>query len=369
MLVRIVRWLLILLAVVVIAATIIPAIPGNIWWIRYLDFPRLEILIAGGAIWILLLLFLRGRVSRLALLALTGAIAFQAYMLYPYTTLDAPEQIAAETCPPENRLRLLEVNLQQTNEHDNRLLNMIRDFDPDIAWFQEVDEWWLRNLAALSTTMPYAVTQAQPNYFGIALYSRYPLINPEINFLTCSHDPSVFTGVRLPSDQEVRLYALHPRPPQIGQSTAERDAQIMAAAVAAHDDNLPHIITGDLNSVPWENIVRRLKRVGRVMDPRIGRGFYMTWNATNPVLKWPLDHILAGQTFTLGSLRVLSGFGSDHLPYMAEFCFQPAAAFWQSPPRMRTGDLEAAKRAIAAGQGKADETIANPSGDLPASRQ
>jgi hypothetical protein len=36
---------------------------------------------------------------------------------------------------------------------------------------------------------------------------------------------------------------------------------------------------------------------------------------------------------------------------------------------MRTGDLEAAKRAIAAGQGKADEAIANPSGDLPASRQ
>ena len=190
------RWLLILLALAGVAATIIPAIPGNIWWVRYLDFPRLEILIASAAVWVLLLLVSRGRVSRLALLALAGAIAYQAYVLYPYTGFAPPNQIATESCPPGNRLRLLEVNVQKTNEHDNRLLNMVRQIDPDIAWFQEVDEWWLQNLAPLATTMPYHVTQAQPNYFGAALFSRYPLIDPQVNFLTGSHDPAVFTGVR-----------------------------------------------------------------------------------------------------------------------------------------------------------------------------
>ena len=63
------------------------------------------------------------------------------------------------------------------------------------------------------------------------------------------------------------------------------------------------------------------KRVGRFLDPRIGRGFYITWNATSWWLKWPLDQILPGQTFTLTGLRVLPEFGSDHHPYLADLCF------------------------------------------------
>ncbi len=360
MFVRVARWLLILLALAGIAVTVIPAIPGNIWWVRYLDFTRIEILIASAAVWVLLLLVSRGVISRVALLALAGAIAYQAYVLYPYTGFAPPNQIATETCAPNSRLRLLEVNVQKTNQHDNRLLNMVRQIDPDIAWFQEVDEWWLQNLAPLAATMPYHVTQAQPNYFGAALYSRYPLSDPEVKFLTGSHDPSVFTGIQLPSNQSIRLYAIHPRPPQQGQSTAERDAQILATALAAHDDNLPHIVAGDLNAVPWEDTVHLAKRVGRFLDPRIGRGFYMTWNATSPVLKWPLDQILPGQTFTLTALRVLPEFGSDHRPYLAELCFNPAAAAWQSPPPMWSGDIEEARTAVLTGQGKADQAVAHP---------
>src|SRR4051794_3543736 len=66
MLVPIARWLLILLALVGVAATIIAEIPGNVWWVRYLDFPRIEILIASAVVWLLLLLVSRGRLSRLA---------------------------------------------------------------------------------------------------------------------------------------------------------------------------------------------------------------------------------------------------------------------------------------------------------------
>ena len=97
------------------------------------------------------------------------------------------------------------------------------------------------------------------------------------------------------------------------------------------------------------------KRVGRLLDPRIGRGFYITWNATSPVLKWPLDQILPGQNFTLTALRVLPEFGSDHHPYLADLCFNPAAAAWQSPPPMRPGDIEDARTAVLRGQGKADQ--------------
>ena len=135
--VPIARWLLILLAAAGVVITVIPEVPGNIWWVRYLDFPRLEILIACAAVWLLLLLVSRGAISRIALLVLAGAIACQASLLYPYTGFAPPNQIATETCAPGNRLRLLEVNVQMTNEHDNRLLNMVRQIDPDVAWFRK----------------------------------------------------------------------------------------------------------------------------------------------------------------------------------------------------------------------------------------
>src|SRR6185369_8816496 len=158
------------------------------------------------------------------------------------------------------------------------------------------------------------------------------LVDPQIKEPTSSRDPVVFTGVELPSGQVIRLYAVHPRPPQFGQGTAERAAQLMAAALAARRDSSGHVIVGDMNAVPWEEDIGRTERVGRFLDPRVGRGLYITWNAMNWVLRWPLDQILPGQDFTLVALKVLPAFGSDHRPYLAELCYDGAAGRDQSPP-------------------------------------
>ncbi|HEX2944071.1 MAG TPA: endonuclease/exonuclease/phosphatase family protein, partial [Rhodopila sp.] len=176
-----------------------------------------------------------------------------------------------------------------------------------------------------------------------------------VHDLTGSHNPSVFTGIRLPSGATIRLYAIHPRPPQVGQSTAERNAQLLATALAAHDDKTPHVVAGDMNSVPWEDVIKQAKRVGRFLDPRIGRGLYITWNAKQFVLKWPLDQILPGPDFTLLSLQVLPAFGSDHHPYLAELCLDPAAAARQPPPRLQPDDMQAAQNTVQQGQDAANK--------------
>jgi endonuclease/exonuclease/phosphatase (EEP) superfamily protein YafD len=344
-----------LLALVGIVVTCIPAASGDTWWIRFLDFPRLEFLVALlviGALLILMLLALRVRdwLGLLALALVAAAAAYNAYILFPYSPLAAPQQVLAKTCREGNQLRLLEVNVQMTNRHDHRLLNIVRQAEPDIAWFQETDDWWVKELSALTDHMPHHIGHAQPNYFGVDLYSRLPLVDPQIMHLTRAADPSVFTGMRLPLGQVVKLYALHPRPPQQGQSTATRDGQLMATALAARDDTEPHVVAGDMNSVPWEEVIHRTQRVGRFLGPRIGRGLYITWDAGNPVMRWPLDQILPGPDFTLLSLRVLPAFGSDHLPYLAELCLDPSAAPRQPPPALQQDDIGAAQAAVWKGQ-------------------
>jgi len=344
------------LALAGVFITAIPGLWGTVWWIRYLDFPRLENLIGILIVWMLLALLPRSRVGLVAMVGLAAAAAYNAYVLFPYTTLAPTREISAGTCPDANRLRLLEVNVRMTNRHDDRLLNMVRELKPDVAWFQETNDWWVDELSPLAADMPHHIAAPRANYFGVDLYSRLKLIDPRVMHLTGSANPAVFAGVELPSGEVVRLYAIHPRPPQVGQSVAERNAQLMATALAARDDTAPHVVAGDMNSVPWEDIIRQTKSVGRFLDPRLGRGLHITWNDDSLILKWPLDQILPGPDFTLMSLRVLPSFGSDHRPYFAELCLDPKAAARQSPPPLLKNDIANAEAAVRRGQGEADKT-------------
>src|SRR4051812_24495804 len=136
---KILRRVLLVLAFAGTVLAALPAFSGNTWWIRYLDFPRLEFLIANVVIWLALLALPKSWLSWTALVFLGGAVAYDAVVLFPYTTIEQPEQLATAACPAYRRLRVLEANVQMTNQHDHRLLRMVQNVKPDIAWFQEVD--------------------------------------------------------------------------------------------------------------------------------------------------------------------------------------------------------------------------------------
>jgi endonuclease/exonuclease/phosphatase (EEP) superfamily protein YafD len=318
------RLFLMVLALIGIVATALPLMPTDAWWVRILDYPRLQFSAAMLAVMIaLLLLSPRTRTTWIIVACLIMALGWNAALLGPYLLPWSRVEIAtSQECPADHRLRILSVNVQMTNRRDHRLLDLTREANPDIAWFQETNAWWEDELSSLSASMPHGVSQAQSNYFGVHLFSRLPLHDADVRYLTGSRNPSVFATATLPSGDRVKLYAIHPRPPLIGQGTGERDAQMMAMAREASADSLPHLVMGDLNTVPWEGIAARMKRIGSFRDPRAGRGLFITWKENSRLLKWPLDHIMAGPDWTLVSLEVLPGFGSDHLPILAELCLE-----------------------------------------------
>lgn len=344
---------LLLAAVGLVGLSLLPLSAADAWWVRYPDYPALQIGIAMVAVAVLLMLW-RSRLDWIAVAGLLAGIAVEADRLAPYLapavfSRPAPT-VPGGSCSALDRVRVLEVNVQRTNRHDHTLLDMVRDAKPDIIWFQEVNGWWEDELSALKTVLPYGVAQVQENYFGVHLYSRLPLTDTSTQELTKSNNPSIFATATLASGRRLRLYAIHPRPPQIGQSTAERDAQLAATALAAHDDTLPHAVLGDLNSVPWAGEIATLKAIGRVEDPRVGRGLFITWNAERLLAKWPLDHVLPGPGIVLSSMRVMPAFGSDHMPLLADLCVTGSPGM----PRPLDPALRAEAEAIVArGQGKA----------------
>ena len=343
------------LIVLLAAVTFLPSLGSDAWYVRFMSFPRLQFLCAlAGLLVFSLALPDRFRWTGLlpSILA-AAALGYQCWVFFPYTPLGTVQVLAAQSCADASRLTLLESNVQMTNEHAERLFDEIRNNQPDVILVEEVDAWWHEQLETLNDTYPYRQHYVTQNYYGIDLLSRYPLLDPTIVFPARSYDPAVFAGVRLPSGQVVFIYGIHPRPPTFGQSSAERDAQILETALRIADAGGPAMLAGDLNATPWSRIVRRTARIAHLLDPRIGRGWFPTWKAHSVILRWPLDNVLFTNELTLINYRVLPPIGSDHQPTLTTVCYTPAAAARQPAPQPNPGDIEAAHAAIAAGQGKA----------------
>ncbi len=80
------------------------------------------------------------------------------------------------------------------------------------------------------------------------------------------------------------------------------------------------VAIGDFNDVVWSDTSQRFKRIGGYLDPRIGRGTFVTFPAKFPWLAWPLNHLFLTPDFTLKEVRGFEEVGSDRLPIYSEIC-------------------------------------------------
>jgi hypothetical protein len=131
---------------------------------------------------------------------------------------------------------------------------------------------------------------------------------------------------------------LHPEPPIPFEDTLGRDGELILTAREVRSDPLPAIVTGDLNDVAWSRTTRRFQRLSGLLDPRVGRGFYNTFDARFPLLRWPLDHLFHDPRFRLVSLERLPDIGSDHFPMLFELALAQTEAADEAPDRPDAGD-------------------------------
>ena len=199
----------------------------------------------------------------------------------------------------------------------------------------EPDDFWVREIAALEENYPFTVKYPLDNAYGMALYSRLELVNPELKFLVEEDIPSIHTNVRLPSGDEIRLYCLHPRPPIPPENdrSTERDAELILVGRTIKDSDTPTIVAGDLNDVAWSRTTGLFQRISGLLDPRIGRGLYSSFHADYPFIRFPLDHVFHTNHFRLVTLKRLPHIGSDHFPIYIALSYEQTAEFTQEEPK------------------------------------
>lgn len=337
------RWALLVLGALLTLGTALSLSRSPHWAVRLWDFPRVQIAVTATVVGILYLAFsfAGGPAEWGWLAALAAAVAWQLRWILPYTPL-APTAVERSRAPrPESTLRLLTSNVLMENEEHERLLRVVRDADPDVVLAVEVDGRWAAALDALAADYPHVVRHPQENYYGMMLLSRLPLHHARIDFLVQDDIPSLHTEVELRDGTRVALHGLHPRPPEPirDQESTPRDAElvIVGRAIGEADDR-PTVVAGDLNDVAWSRTTQLFLRLSGLLDPRLGRGFYDTYDANTPLLRYPLDHVFCSNHFRLVELRRLPYVGSDHFPILVELSHEPGARGAQPEPAADAAD-------------------------------
>ncbi|WP_240761367.1 endonuclease/exonuclease/phosphatase family protein [Nitrosococcus wardiae] len=317
-------------------ATFLPLLRHEAWWIRAFDFPRLQILALGLVVLLVFSFFwdVQNVFEGMVLAVLAGALLLQSYKIFPYTPLAAKQVRNARAETSGNIISLLIANVLMSNRDAQRFLTIAREAGADMVLALEPDQRWESQLRELEIEYPYTVKKPLGNRYGILLYSKLELVAPEIKFLIKEEIPSIHTQVRLASGQLVRLHCLHPEPPAPTEAefSTERDAELLIVGKEVKGSHQPVIVAGDLNDVAWSYTTTLFQKTSGLLDPRIGRGMFNSYNARNLFMRWPLDHIFHSEDFFLVTMTRMPDFGSDHFPIYITLSLEPEAAGLQELP-------------------------------------
>lgn len=228
-----------------------------------------------------------------------------------------------------DNLRVLSLNFNIKNQSYDKVLSLVRQENPDLAIFMELNLAWKTHLATLHDLFPYSISNTDPNQLGIAVYSKYPLENASIADWGSPYNPIILGNVLI-NGRAISVVATHPPPPKPGLFQA-RNRQLYEISRYIKSLSTPTIVLGDLNITMWSPYYRRLIKTTGLRNVRQGFGLLPTWprkttfspysRISPPILgllSIPIDHCLVSPDIKVASIHTGANVNSDHLPLIAD---------------------------------------------------
>lgn len=205
----------------------------------------------------------------------------------------------------------------------------IEDTKPDILAIQE-----FYNSEEISFTYPYKYIKnaANSKVFGLAIYSKYPIINSgSFNFKNTSNN-AIFIDIVKEKDT-VRVYNLHleslhinPRKENFGEKSKQKLFKRLKIAfkkqayqidkVLANETEWKgkKIICGDFNNTAYSWVYKQLSKNKKDAFLEAGSGFGKTFDYFFPTR---IDFILTDKSIQVNHFKNFNVKYSDHFPIMA----------------------------------------------------
>lgn len=336
--------------ILIVLFSLIPLIKNDYWAFRIFEYPRLQKLFINLVIIILFTSLFKAQSTTdlVFLAAMVINSCYLIYQIYSFTFLAKKVMLKAERQDTDNQIQIISSNVFQDNTNTQGCLKILLKHDPDIVLLLETNEFWMKGTEKLKEIYPHQVLVPLENTYGMLLYSKLELIDAEVRFLVDEEIPSIRTKVVLPSGKQVHLYCVHPTPPVPGENmySTERDKELLLVAKEVKNNPEPTIVVGDLNDVAWSYTTELFTKISGLLDPRIGRGFYNTFHAKYPFLRFPLDHVFCSVEFKLNKLQRLENFSSDHFPIYISLQYEALAETEQEEPEAELEDVQLAEEKI-----------------------
>ena len=243
-----------------------------------------------------------------------------------HLALVLPLHRGAETPPAARALRVLSANLLMVHPDPEAVVPLYLAQEADVWVLQEYSPRWEAAFARaqIPALFPNGIAQVQEDSFGIALFSRLPLVDSGIGDL--EGVPFAWARLLLPSPtdglppQVVELVAVHTLPPRTAAYHQAWRTQLTAIQALAASRYGAMILAGDLNLSPvsaaWQQITSGDMRGAH---EACGRGAAVTFpNGIFPLPSARFDHVLLSPELGCVAIRELAGTGSDHSAVVAD---------------------------------------------------
>ena len=319
-----------ILGIFLLVITTLPLFSTGKWFVRWWDFPRLQIsvllLVALAAVFFILQRAV-GQPVRTEMIVwvvlLLASFIWQVSHIIQFSPIWAKE--VPVKLDEQDTFKLMVCNLDKDNPQRDTVPDDLKEERADVLLLLEYDEAWETHLSGLRQEYKYHHEIVRGEGLGMALWSNFPLDQAATRYIVSDRRPSIWANLKLDTNQTVNFVGVHPTPPGLLDSTGEerrdsrvRDAElILAAREIAERSDESWIVAGDFNDVAWSHTTRLFKRISGVKDPRIGRSFMGTYIAQYPPLRCPIDHVFLSGGFSVAGLSRKRIGGSDHFAVLA----------------------------------------------------
>ncbi|GEM_PF-2384161 len=278
------------------------------WSLDLLTHMQAHLLVATGAVAVIVLCLRRWRLVTASLLLITWTSS----TVRPCEAwLPTPTEVAVAD---SRRIRVLFWNTFVHNRDPQTIAKRLASDAPDVVAIIEWTPELGRALVNLKTTHPIFHEQPASGAFSIAIYSR---IAGEFETMML---PGNVPCLRLRTDEgplAVDVWAVHTFPPISQQRWSIRNEQLkfLAERLQADTSGRPRIVGGDFNVTPWSEHFQQFLQAAELVDTRPGFGYAATWPNRLGRCGIPIDQVAVDAE--LGVVDRQTRFASPHSDHAA----------------------------------------------------
>lgn len=215
------------------------------------------------------------------------------------------------------KLRMASINVRSSNTQHQRLIDYVKEVNPDIVLLVETNWRWDENLDDIKALYPHSYIRPRWDSYGISLYSRFPLTKKEMVYLNDVPLPILRVTVKI-NNQEVDIFGVHFAPPIGPGSASYRNRQMKGLQKLLENKKENIIVAGDMNTTPWSPHFQDLINTNDMKNSLDGHGLGISWPSFFFPLGIAIDHVLVSKNITVQRRQVGRDIGSDHFPVLVD---------------------------------------------------